>query len=291
VPMYCDYCGQQNQDSAYRCARCRTRLDPSPIQAGSREPVITTSAIPKVAPVVAPAPAPKFRSHAGGGAAVPADTRPARQSGLFQGDPRGVAQMEAYAPIRSRTRAKEAFAELRRKSGGTKRVSELQAAFDFAAPSPNSALKRATEFEGCRAPWPILLAGTLTDSAIVAVFTVISALVARQVLLSYGGLVPTGQNVLLAAAAAAVMIAIAYKALWAVFGQETPGLQGVRLELVGFDRSRPNFAQRMVRVLVGWLGFATIGLGVVYSVVDRNGLCWHDHASQSYHRLSVPPAH
>ncbi len=288
--MYCDYCGQQNQDSAYRCARCRTRLDPSPVQSGAREPVITTAAIPKVAPAAAPAPAATLRTHAGGGAALPADTRPARQSGLFQGDPRSVARMEAYTPIRSRTRAPEAFAELRRsRPGGTKRVSELQAAFDFASPSPNSALKRATEFDGDRAPWPILLAGTLTDAAVVAVFTVVSALVARQVLISYGGFIPSSQNYLPAAGAAAFVIAIVYKALWAMFGQETPGLQGVRLELVGFDRSRPSFAQRMVRVLVGWLGFSTIGLGVVYSVVDRNGLCWHDHASQSYHRLSAPP--
>ncbi len=288
--MYCDYCGQQNQDSDYRCARCRTRLDPSPVRKGGSEPVITTAAIPKAAPIATPAPSPKLRAHAGGGAAIPADTRPARQSGLFQGDPRGVARMEAYAPIRSRTRAQETFAELNRKSGGARRVSELQAAFDFAAPSPNSALKRATEFDGCRAPWPILLAGTLTDAAVVAAFTAVSALIARQVLIHYGGLVPSGQSALIAVAAAAVVIAVAYKTLWAMFGQETPGLQGVRLELVGFNHSRPSFAQRMIRVLVGWLGFSTIGLGVIYSVVDRNGLCWHDHASQSYNRLSVPPA-
>ena len=289
--MYCDYCGQQNQDSAYRCARCRTRLDPSPVQTATREPVITTSAIPNLAPVAAPAPAPKLRAHSGGGSALPADARPTRQSGLFQGDSRGVAQMEAYAPIRSRTRAPEAFAELKRgKPTAAKRVSDLQAAFDFAAPIPNSALKRATEFDGNRAPWPILLAGTLTDTAVVAVFTVAAALVARQVLISSGGVIPSSQTYLPVLAATAVLIALIYKALWAMFGQETPGLQGVRLELVGFNHRRPSFAQRMIRVLVGWLGFATVGLGVVYSIVDRNGLCWHDHASQSYNRLSAPPA-
>ncbi len=289
--MYCDYCGQQNQDSAYRCARCRTRLDPSPVQTGTREPVITTSAIPNLAPMAAPAPAPRLRAHSGGGSALPADARPARQSGLFQGDSRGVAQMEAYAPIRARTKAMGSFAELKRgKPAVARRFSDLQAAFDFSVPSPNSALKRATEFEGRRAPWPILLAGTLTDIAVVAVFTVAAALVARQVLLSSGGVIPGSQSYLPAIAATGFVIAILYKALWAMFGRETPGLQGVRLELIGFNHSRPSFAQRMIRVLVGWLGFATVGLGVVYSIVDRNGLCWHDHASQSYNRLSAPPA-
>jgi uncharacterized RDD family membrane protein YckC len=173
------------------------------------------------------------------------------------------------------------FAELKPKKQG-RRVSELQASFDYDGPGPNTALRRATAFEGSRAPWPVLLAGTLTDGAIVCVFSAVVVMVARQALISLTGTAPNSIS-LPAACAGIFVVAILYKALWAMFGQVTPGLQGVGLELVGFDGRSPSFTQRMVRVLVGWLGTASAGLGVLYSFVDRKGLCWHDDASQSYH--------
>ena len=282
--MHCDYCGQDNHESAYRCSRCRTRLGGVQGYSGGREAVLTAAVAPELAPVAAPAPARKLMAHVGGGAALPAEARPVRQPELFPGDPRAVSNLETYTPIRSRTRAPEAFAELKRRPNGARRVSELQAKFDFSSPRPNSALKCATEFEGSRAPWPVLLAGTLTDAAAVAAFTLACAAVARQFMISFTGVIP-GNQYLPAVGAAALIVAIVYKALWAAFGQVTPGLQGVNLELTGFNGSTPNFTQRMLRVVVGWLGFATVGLGVAYSIADRHGLCWHDYASQSYHRL------
>lgn len=281
--MYCEYCGQDNHDGAYRCARCRTRLDPRVPHVEGKGAVLTTATAPKLAPENPPAPATRLQTHEGGGASIPAGARPMRQPGLFSDSAasRPVAQMEAYVPIRSRTRAPEAFVELKRKSP-SKRVSELQASFDYDTPGPNTALKCATAFEGSRAPWPVLLAGTLTDAAIVGLFSLIAALVARQGLIAWTGRAP-GAEALPAAGAAVLVVAILYKTLWAMSGQVTPGLQGVGLELVGFDGRSPSFTQRMVRLLIGWLGLATLGMGILYSLVDRKGLCWHDDASQSYH--------
>lgn len=279
--MYCDYCGQENHESAYRCARCRTRLDPPVARGGSREQVLTAATAPKHAPLVEPAPAPKLRTLEGGGATLQPGTRPMRQPGLFPEAPTPVTRMETYAPIRSRTRAPEAFAELKRKAP-VRRVSELQSSFDYDTPGPNTALKRATVFAGSRAPWPLLLAGTITDAAIVGLFSAVSVLVARQALIWMTGAAPGGIS-LTEAGACLFVVAMVYKALWAMFGRVTPGLQAVGVDLVGFDGRSPSFVQRMVRVLVGWLGTASIGLGVIYSFVDRKGLCWHDDASQSYH--------
>ena len=110
--MYCDYCGQLNHDTAYRCARCRTRLEPQ--AAASRERVITTAAVPKEAPAQQSAPAPKLRAHSGGGAALPKVARPVSQMSLLQGEAGGVARMEAYAPIRTKSRPPQARSEERR---------------------------------------------------------------------------------------------------------------------------------------------------------------------------------
>jgi len=278
--MYCDYCGQENHESAYRCARCRTRLDGPVARGGGREQVLTAAAVPKQAPQAAPA-APKMRTHDGGGSTLPPGARPMRQPGLFPEAAPPVTRMETYTPIRPRTRAPEAFAELKRKAPA-KRVSELQASFDYDAPGPNTALKHATAFAGSRAPWPLLLAGTVTDAAIVGLFSAIAFVVARQALIWMAGAAPGGIS-LIEAGACVFVVAIVYKALWAMFGQVTPGLQAVGVDLVGFDGRSPSFVQRMVRVAVGWLGTASIGLGVIYSLFDRKGLCWHDDASQSYH--------
>ena len=283
--MHCDYCGQQNHEGAYRCARCRTRLDGSP----SRERVITTAAVPKESPAQKAAPAPKFRAHSGGGAALPQSARPVRQMSLLQGEPGGVARMEAYTPIRTKSRAPQTFAELKRRPSQSRTVSELQASFDFAEPVSNNALRRATDFEGGRAPWPVLLAATMTDAAVVLLFTVIAALAGRQALISFVGVTP-GMEYLPAVGAAALVLSFVYKALWALFGQVTPGLQAVGVDLIGFNHRRPGFAQRMIRVLVGWLGLFSLGLGVISPFIDRNGLGWHDHASQSCYGFSTPSA-
>jgi uncharacterized RDD family membrane protein YckC len=285
--MYCDYCGQQNHDSAYRCARCRTRLDPR--SAAPAERVITTAAIPKEAPAPQAAPAPRLRSHSGGGGALQQAARPVRQMSLLPGEPGGVARMEAYAPIRTKSRPPQAFAELKRRPAQGKAVSELQAAFDFAAPMPNNALSKATDFEGGRAPWPVLLAATMTDAAIVLLFTVIAALAGRQALISFVGVTPD-LDYLPAVGITALVLSFLYKALWAMFGQVTPGLQAVGVDLIGFNHRRPGVAQRMIRVLVGWLGFFSLGLGVLYPFIDRNGLGWHDYASQSCYGFGPPSA-
>lgn len=285
--MYCDYCGQHNHESAYRCARCRTRIEPQ--SPAARERVITTAAVPKEAGVPETAPAPKLRTHAGGGAALPLAARPIRQMSLLAGEAGGVARMEAYTPIRTKSRAPQAFAELKRKASPGKAVSELQAAFDFAAPMPNNALSKATDFEGGRAPWPVLLAATMTDAAVVLLFTAIAALAGRQALISFVGVTP-GMEYLPAVGFAALVLSFVYKALWALFGQVTPGLQAVGVELIGFNRRRPGMAQRMVRVVVGWLGFFSLGLGVFYPFMDRKGLGWHDYASQSCYGFGPPRA-
>jgi uncharacterized RDD family membrane protein YckC len=250
--------------------------------------VITTAAVPKEAPAEQSAPAPKLRAHTGGGATLQQTARPVRQMSLLPGEAGGVARMEAYAPIRAKSRPPQAFAELKRRAPG-KAVSEFQASFDFAAPAPNNALSKATEFEGGRAPWPLLLAGTMTDAAIVGVFTLIAALAGRQALISFVGVAP-GAEYLPAVGLTALVLSFVYKALWALFGQVTPGLQAVGLEIMGFNRRRPGFAQRMVRVLVGWLGFFSLGLGVLYPFIDRKGLGWHDYASQSCYGFRPPSA-
>jgi len=81
--------------------------------------------------------------------------------------------------------------------------------------------------------------------------------------------------------AAALMFAMgffwaAYKYLFVVYIGGTPGWRIARLRLARFDGSRPHRILRRWRVLASFLSVLSIGLGYLWSILDEDGLCWHD---------------
>ncbi len=59
----------------------------------------------------------------------------------------------------------------------------------------------------------------------------------------------------------------------------TLGMQswGLRLETV--DGGRPTVSAATLRFLVAIVSWAALGIGFLWSLVDRDGLAWHDRAS------------
>lgn len=273
--MHCERCGFDNQAGIERCQRCRGRLPHS--QHGSANDFVQGAALPKIQPESPTRPI--LTAVPGGASPLQQRQAPPRQRDLFPAPATPVAQLDTYTPIRTRARSAGAFAELR--PVAKRKAAEGQSAFDFNPARPPSGMARETEFQGGRAPWPARAAGVLADAFIVIVFTLLWAAAARQIMISAVGISP-GPEMLPWVAGAALLIGIFYKVIWAFDGQVTPGMQAVRLDLAGFDGRRPDFAQRMTRLVVGAFGFAACGLGLLYAIVDRDGLCWHDSASQSF---------
>ncbi|MDX1499337.1 MAG: RDD family protein [Woeseiaceae bacterium] len=59
----------------------------------------------------------------------------------------------------------------------------------------------------------------------------------------------------------------------------TLGMQSWRLRLETADGGLPTVRAATVRFLVAIISWAALGIGFLWSLVDRDGLAWHDRAS------------
>ncbi|HEX9112371.1 MAG TPA: RDD family protein [Terriglobales bacterium] len=79
-----------------------------------------------------------------------------------------------------------------------------------------------------------------------------------------------------------VLLWAAYEFLFVVYTGSTPGLRALRLRLVRFDGSPVGRRVRRWRVLASFLSACSLGLGYLWSVLDEDGLCWHDRITHTH---------
>jgi len=80
----------------------------------------------------------------------------------------------------------------------------------------------------------------------------------------------------------AVLLWAAYEFLFVVYTGSTPGLRALRLRLVRFDGSSVGRSVRRWRVLASFLSACSLGLGYLWSMLDEDGLCWHDRITRTH---------
>ncbi len=80
----------------------------------------------------------------------------------------------------------------------------------------------------------------------------------------------------------AVILWVGYEFLFTVYTGSTPGLRLSGLQLVKFDGSPPPRRLRRWRALASYLSAFSLGLGYLWSVLDEDGLCWHDRITHTY---------
>jgi uncharacterized RDD family membrane protein YckC len=73
-----------------------------------------------------------------------------------------------------------------------------------------------------------------------------------------------------------------YKYVFLVHGGTTPGMRASHLRLVDFDGAAPAVAPRRYRALAMLVSAFPLGLGLMWSFVDTETLCWHDRISKTY---------
>jgi len=86
----------------------------------------------------------------------------------------------------------------------------------------------------------------------------------------------------------AALLWAAYEHLFVVYTGTTPGLRASRLRLAGFDGSPVPRRVRRWRVLASYLSALSLGLGYLWSVLDEDGLCWHDRITRTHIRPVTP---
>lgn len=79
-----------------------------------------------------------------------------------------------------------------------------------------------------------------------------------------------------------VLLWAAYEFLFVVYTGSTPGLRLARLRLTKFDGSAASRRVRRWRVLASYLSAFALGLGYLWSVLDEDGLCWHDRITRTH---------
>jgi uncharacterized RDD family membrane protein YckC len=84
------------------------------------------------------------------------------------------------------------------------------------------------------------------------------------------------------ALAVSVWLWAAYQFLFVVYTGSTPGLRVLRLRLVRFDGSPAGRRVRRWRVLASFLSACSLGLGYLWSILDEDGLCWHDRITRTH---------
>lgn len=62
-------------------------------------------------------------------------------------------------------------------------------------------------------------------------------------------------------------------------GGQTLGMKSWRVRVVGRGGGDPSLPAALLRYLLAWLSAAAFGLGFLWSLIDRQGLTWHDRLS------------
>lgn len=84
-------------------------------------------------------------------------------------------------------------------------------------------------------------------------------------------------------------VLVAWTSFWAgyqfsflTYTSTTVGMRLLRLRLMRFDGTEPTRSLRAWRVFASYLSALSLGLGYLWSVLDEDGLCWHDRMTRTY---------
>jgi uncharacterized RDD family membrane protein YckC len=267
--MQCLYCGHQNSEDEPRCQRCARRLQVGAARSAPAGYHGATALATAVAPAREKAPLAV--------AAPPERSQIARQSRLFPDTESGkvlqfpAASRQAEPKPRSRRQAPQR--------------SDSQPFLDFLPPAPHAPRTLTTSVEAviyCDAPvaTPIHRAvGFALD------FTVVMMAIGLFLFTFYacGGEFPKFNTyVALGFGGAFLGVALFYGLLWVLTGSESAGARWTGLRFINFDGSPIDRRERAIRFAAACLSFFSVGLGVLWSLADEEGLTWHDHMSKTF---------
>jgi len=266
--MHCLYCGHYNPEDEPRCERCARRLQ---VGAARSAPAGYDGAT-----ALATAVAPARQKMASAVPASPERSQVARQSRLFPEGESNVLQFpSAPKPVEPRPRPRRQAPQR----------PDSQAFLDFLPPAPHAPRTLKTSVEAviyCDAPvaTPIHRAvGFALDFAVVM-------LAFGMFLFSFyacGGEFPKiNTHVALGFGGAFLGIALFYGLLWVLTGSESAGARWIGLRFINFDGSPIDRRERAIRYAAACLSFFSVGLGVLWSLADEEGLTWHDHMSKTF---------
>ncbi len=110
----------------------------------------------------------------------------------------------------------------------------------------------------------------------------IGAAVFVMIALKAGVPMPQAKSGFLAGMIAPCLFWALYEYMFLVYAGTTPGMQLARLRLVTFDGVPVKRRLRRGRAIAVVLSTLSLGLGLVWALLDEDTLCWHDRITQTY---------
>ncbi len=124
-----------------------------------------------------------------------------------------------------------------------------------------------------------------TMAALVDAGLVLAALVTFVgVFAKVAGQIPVGVPAAIALAGVAAALYLIYQALFFTFSEQTPGMRYARIGLCTFADENPTRAAMRRRILAQIVAACPMGLGLLWTLLDDEGLGWHDRISKMYQR-------
>lgn len=284
--MTCQHCQTWVLDDDHRCRRCgrRVRATPSRIS-------------PETYPIAATATATAydFDTAEDTQAMQPSSALPSqpRQQSLFSSTPmeRRVIPFDSLTSAAERDAIRTRAADVARPEPVRHGKVEVR----HAKPKrTHSISQRRLDFLGqqevlsqpqtdiiCDAP--VAPAALRTKAALVdGILMACGCLFGLAFYLFAGGALSADKHVLPFLAAAFITVPVFYKFLWVFAGQDSIGVQRAGTRLVDFDGNPPSNRRRYLRFLAGFVSVLAAGVGLIWALVDQDGLTWHDHISGTF---------
>lgn len=267
--MRCQHCGTANSDDEHRCQHCGRWIEGAPVTAISHR----SSALPAAQPAVDLAP--PAEPHA-----TPA--LPPRQPSLFPGDRPKIIPFESIATGRA---TREQVARARRQTrpavSAAAAARTNQQSLDL---RPRAPLQQTVYDEAPIAAIGLRLNAALVDLALCSVGVGLAAGVFRLL----GGTFALAHKTAFFYAGAVGAMLLAYHLFWCLVDRESPGMRCCHLRLLTFDGSPPDWRLRLFRFAATCLGFGALGLGLLWALMDEEGLTWHDLMSKTFPTVHDP---
>ena len=285
--MTCKHCHTWNETDEPRCVRCSRRLqDARPRPAPETYPLATATAPAleslqrREAQLVAVPAGPQVQAH--------------HQPSLF-GSPK-VIPIPRLIPVRSAPRHSRSNEDLHAVRSGPRnaprsvprRGNDSQQSLDFlssrdlAGTMTESAAGMPPETViACNAP-VASPAHRMIAAAVDLGLVLVSLGLFVTVFVLFGGSLALGRQDVLFFGGLALVIGIFYRFLWCLASGDTPGMRFAGLQLVNFDGNPPDRDQRSIRQVASLVSLLSVGLGLVWALVDEEGLTWHDHISKTF---------
>ena len=149
---------------------------------------------------------------------------------------------------------------------------------DLPDPAAEAASREHVELPAQAVRLPRRILAGLVDLAVTGVATGVFAAVAYKALEHPAITKP----LVLGLVAGALVLWTAYQYLFVVYAGKTLGMMAARTRLRSFKGKALTMRQRRYRVFGLYLSSLSLGMGLMWALVDVDGLCWHDRLSRSF---------